>query len=98
MAPPPSDSASAETLVTCRCLDWQLIGGCRRLLAGYAGGHVAIYDLLTTSPSLVTSGTEPNQPDVLRPLVSFWAHGCPVTSLAFCQRTPNFFSSVSQDR
>ena len=63
----------------------------------HAGGQVALYDLLTSSRLLLTPGGG-DRPHVLRPLVSFMAHGCPVTSLAFCQRRPSFFTTVSQDR
>lgn len=97
LMPPGVGPSSDYQGMSCKSICWSTDSGQKLIAAGYVNGMIAIYDLANLSPILYVQSDNMN---TYQPLKSWFAHGGPVTSLAFSpfQDERVFIASGSVDR
>lgn len=80
LRPPGVGSSTDYHPTICKCICWSIINNQGLIAAGYGNGHVAIFDLNTKSPILLSQQEDRS---VLRPLKSWVAHGGAVTGITW---------------
>lgn len=84
LLPPGAGSSTCQQAMACKSICWNLEDNQKLIVAGYANGNVAIFDLENSSP-IIYANNEGRH--VYRPLRSWIAHGAPVTGVAISGRT-----------
>lgn len=97
LMPPGVGPSTDYQQMSCKSVSWSINNGQRYLAAGYVNGNIALFDLSNTSPILYMSIENRH---VYQPLRTWFAHGGPVTSVAFSSAfgENSFICSGSIDR
>ncbi|KAI0225334.1 hypothetical protein LSAT2_023822 [Lamellibrachia satsuma] len=80
----------------CLCVDWIYEDGRSLIVAGFADGTVALWDLHSRLSLLYTSS--PTEGATLRPFENFAAHTAQTTGVKFCPQNRQFLGTCSHDR
>lgn len=84
LLPPGIGPSTCQQAAACKSICWNLEDNQKLIVAGYANGNVAIFDLENSSPIIYLNSEGRH---VYRPLKTWIAHGAPVTGVAMCGKT-----------
>lgn len=79
LLPPGIGASTCQQAIACRSICWSMEDNQKLIVAGYANGSVAVFDLENSSPIIYANNDDRH---VYRPLRQWIAHGAPVTGVA----------------